>query len=79
MAGKWIDFTELKRLVPIRVVLDRYGFLAGLSEKKPGKLVGPCPIHGGKGKASFNVDTDKNIFNCFSKCGGGNVLDLVTR
>ncbi len=83
MATKWVDFTELKRSVPIREVLERYGYLAGLIEKKPGKLVGPCPLHGGKNATSFHVDTDRNIWNCFSGCrtpagkSGGNVLDLV--
>lgn len=79
MPSRWIDFTALKRQVRIRDVLARYGFLDKLEEKKPGKLVGPCPIHGGKNGTSFNVDAEKNIFNCFSNCGGGNVLDLVVK
>jgi DNA primase len=79
MATRWIDFTELKRQVSIRDVLARYGLLGGLQEKKPGKLVGPCPIHGGKNGTSFNVDADKNVYHCFSECGGGNVLDLVMK
>ncbi len=28
---------------------------------------------------AFHVDTQKNVFNCFSHCGGGNVIDLVAR
>ena len=79
MATRWIDFTQLKRQVMIRDVLARYGLLEGLREKKPGHFVGPCPIHGGKSGSSFNVDTERNIFNCFSTCGGGNVLDLVMK
>jgi DNA primase len=79
VATRWIDFTELKRQVSIRDVLARYGLLGGLQEKKPGKLVGPCPIHGGKNGTSFNVDADKNVYHCFSECGGGNVLDLVMK
>ena len=79
MATRWIDFAELKRQVSIRDVLARYGILDGLREKKPGKLVGACPIHGGKNGTSFNVDTAKNVFHCFSECGGGNVLDLVMK
>ena len=79
MAEPWIDFKALKASVSIRDVLDRYGYLDKLEEKKAGTLVGPCPIHGGTGKASFNVDVGKNVFNCFSKCGGGNVLDLVMK
>ncbi len=81
MATKWIDFSVLKREVPIRDVLSRYGFLEGLSEKKAGKLSGPCPIHGGGPNSnSFHVDLRKNVWNCFSACkAGGNVLDLVMK
>ena len=79
MATRWIDFTALKRQVSIKDVLARYGLLTGLHEKKPGRLVGPCPIHGGKNGTSFNVDLEKNVFHCFSQCGGGNVLDLVMK
>lgn len=79
MATRWIDFTALKHQVSIRDVLARYGFADGLHEKKRGKLVGACPIHGGKNGTSFNVDTEKNVFHCFSQCGGGNVLDLVMK
>jgi DNA primase len=79
VATRWIDFSALKQQVSVRDVLARYGMLAGLQEKKPGRLVGPCPIHGGKNGTSFNVDTAKNVFHCFSECGGGNVLDLVMK
>ena len=70
MATTWINLTELKRQVAIRAVLERHGFLAQLTEKKPGKLVGPCPLHGGTNKTSFSVDTERNIYNCFADCGG---------
>jgi DNA primase len=79
VATRWIDFTELKHRVSIRDVLTRYGYVDLLTEKKPGKLAGSCPIHGGKNSTSFQVDTEKNIFNCFSQCGGGNILDLVMK
>jgi DNA primase len=79
VATRWIDFNELKRRVPIRDVLARYGFLEKLQEKKPGKLVGACPIHGGSNRTSFHADTGKNVFHCFSQCGGGNVLDMVMK
>src|SRR5258706_13401362 len=79
VATRWIGFTALKRQVSIKDVLSRYGLLAGLHEKKAGRLVGPCPIHGGRNDTSFNVDLEKNVFHCFSQCGGGNVLDLVMK
>ncbi len=78
MASEWLDFAAIKRQVAIEDVLARLGYLEGLREPKSGKLVGPCPIHGGTGKQSFHVDTVKGIWNCFSVCKqGGNVLDLV--
>jgi len=81
MATRWIDFAALKKRVPIRDVLARYGLLETLREKSAGKLSGPCPIHKGKGKSqSFHVDCERNIWNCFSECqGGGNTLDLVMK
>lgn len=80
MSSAWLDFTAIKRQVPIRDVLAHYGFLEGLKETRPGKLVGPCPIHHGTGKASFHVNCERNIWNCFSACnGGGNILDLVMK
>jgi DNA primase len=79
MPTRWIDFRALKAQVPIRDVLARYGFLEGLKDKGNGRLIGSCPIHGGKSGNSFHADTTKNVFNCFSGCGGGNVLDLVAK
>lgn len=79
MPTRWIDFTALKHQVPIRAVLERYGYLEQLKDKGGGKLSGPCPIHGGKNPNGFHVSTQKNVFNCFTKCGGGNVLDLVMK
>ncbi len=79
MPARWIDFKALKEQVPIRRVLDRYGFTGELREKGTNKLVGACPIHHGKNPNSFHVDLTKNAFNCFSGCGGGNVLDLVAK
>ena len=79
MPTKLVDFREVKSRVGIRDVLSHYGFLESLKDKGGGKLVGPCPIHGGKNPNGFHVSGEKNAFNCFSKCGGGNVLDLVMK
>jgi DNA primase len=75
----WIDFQALKAQVKITDVLARYGFLGKLQDKGQGKLVGTCPVHHGKNPGSFHVNTQKNVYNCFSQCGGGNVLDLVVK
>lgn len=79
MPARWIDFRALKEQVPIREVLARYGLLEKLREKGPGKLVGRCPIHGGSNDNAFHVNAEKNVFNCFAGCGGGNVLDFVSK
>lgn len=84
MATRWIDFRALKEQISIRDVLEHYGVLSTLQEKKPGRLVGPCPVHGGTNSNSFNVDVERGLWNCFSDCkstgkSGGNVLDLVVR
>ena len=44
------------------------------------RLSGPCPIHKGSNPTQFRVDTEKNIWNCFSECKhGGNVLDFIAK
>jgi DNA primase len=44
------------------------------------RLSGPCPIHGGGNPTQFRVDTEKNLWNCFSECKhGGNVLDFIAK
>ena len=79
MSSTWIDFAELKKRVSLVSVLERYGHLRKLKDNGKGQLTGPCPIHGGLSPTAFNVSKDKNIFNCFSKCGGGNVIDYVMK
>lgn len=75
---KWVDFKEIKERVSIRDVLTYYE-IQGLKESN-GKLIGPCPVHGGDSPTAFHVDLEKNIWHCFTGChGGGNVLDLVAK
>jgi DNA primase len=60
-------------------VLEHYGVLDTF--KRTGtRLSGPCPIHGGSNPSQFRVDTEKNLWNCFSECKhGGNVLDFIAK
>lgn len=78
MAGKWVDFKEVKERIPIRDELERRGLLEAMKEKGD-QLTGCCPIHGGSNERQFSVSTTKNGFQCFSgHCEAkGNVLDLV--
>lgn len=53
----------------------------GIELKKKGKsgLYGSCPIHHGDNLNAFHVDLEKNLFHCFSHCGGGSVIDFVMK
>jgi DNA primase len=71
-----IDFSELRRRVPIARVLELVGFRP--VRHSGAELRGACPIHGSHSRQSrsFAANTDKNVFRCFHCGAGGNVLDL---
>lgn len=77
----WVDYRHIKASVGIEQVLGHYG--VELRPLGTHKLAGPCPLtgHGGdrSNRNAFHVDTERNIFNCFTHCGGGNVLDFVAK
>jgi len=77
----WVDYRHIKAAVTMQQVLGRYGI--ELRPAGPHHLAGPCPLtgHGGdrSNRNAFHVDTEKNAFNCFTHCGGGNVLDFVAK
>jgi len=61
-----------------QVLADR-GLLGGLV-RRGDDLVGPCPLHGGDNRGAFVVSRSKNVWYCFTRCGGGgDVIDLVRR
>lgn len=70
------DYERIKRELPVERVLHEYGMLQDL--KRSGtRLVGSCPIHNGDNPRAFNVSLEKNLWNCFTHCGGGSVIDLL--
>jgi DNA primase len=75
----FVDFREVRSRITMEQVLEHYGVLDTF--KRTGtRLSGPCPIHGGSNPSQFRVDTEKNLWNCFSECKhGGNVLDFVAK
>ncbi len=77
----WIDYRDIKRSVPIARLLAYYGI--ELHSVGDTQLAGSCPLPGHTGdrsnKNAFHVDTPKGIFNCFSSCGGGNVIDFTAK
>src|SRR6266571_1520267 len=85
----WVNFDEIKKAVPLQMVIERYGIQ--LRRVSPNTLRGTCPLptHNSKdSKESFIATLDKGsggAWSCHSKsCAaarggkkGGNVLDLV--
>jgi len=72
-----LDYTELRRLITIRQVLELVGWRP--SKSHGAQLRGPCPIHQSENLHSrtFSVNLEKNVFQCFkSGCSKGNQLDL---
>jgi DNA primase len=75
----FVDFRDIRSRITMEQVLEHYGVLHTF--KRTGdRLSGPCPIHGGSNPSQFRVDTEKNVWNCFSECKhGGNTLDFIAR
>ena len=75
----FVDFRDIRARITMEQVLEHYGVLDTF--KRTGtRLSGPCPIHGGTNPTQFRVDTEKNLWNCFSECKhGGNTLDFIAR
>ena len=59
------------------MVLQYYGI--NLRKSGENTLVGTCPIHHGDNPNAFHVDMEKNLFNCFTHCGGGSIIDFVMK
>ena len=73
-----IDFAELRRAVPLALVISHYGLDAEF--KRVGSLLrGRCPIHKGTNPQQFVVDLRKDLWRCFGDCnrGGSGSLALV--
>lgn len=77
--SNWVDFKQIREQISLKEVLLTYYGITNLKQKGS-KLIGPCPVHGGKGHRSFHADLEKNAWFCFSGCkSGGNQIDLVAK
>lgn len=74
---EWVDFSDVKQTVSMRMVLDHYGITGLRKYGKGNDLRGVCPVHKGENDRSFSVSLEKNAFRCFSCKARGNQLDLV--
>lgn len=73
--AKRVYLEQIKRLVPLTMVLARYG----IELRRQGhQLYGPCPIHGGSNKRQFSVNPATSEWHCFGDCHrGGAMLEFV--
>ena len=77
-AGVWLDFTHLKRQLPMTRVLDHLGLTPRLKGSGPQRRCA-CPIHRGDGRGrTFSVNLETNAYQCFdARCASqGDVIDL---
>jgi DNA primase len=72
------SFHFLKTRVSIGQVLAVYGLDSRLKAKND-QLTGPCPIHGGDNPTAFRVHLGRNLWRCFTHCGGGDTIELIRR
>jgi len=73
----YLDIGKIKKEVTIAMLLGYYDI--NLRESGKNSLVGACPLHHGDNPNAFRVDTERNLFNCFTHCGGGSVIDFVMK
>lgn len=76
----FVDFREVRRLVPIAKVLELIGYKSvGIAEKS---VYGPCPLSccSSLGKRFYrrccSVDLESNVWFCHACKRGGHQLDL---
>ncbi len=72
----YINFKKIKDNLEVDSVINYFN-LDGLT-KKYGSYHGSCPIHKGDNSNAFHFSIEKKIFNCFTSCGGGNILDFIS-
>lgn len=73
-----VDFDEIRRAVPLSLILSRYGLDAELKRVGSHTLRGRCPIHKGRNPQQFVANLQRNAWRCFGDCDrGGGSLELV--
>src|SRR5437870_2644068 len=63
----FVDFRAVRARITMEQVLSHYNVLDTF-KRTGSRLSGPCPIHGGTNPTQFRVDTEKQLWNCFSEC-----------
>jgi len=73
--GGAMEIEEIKSRLSMKDIIDYYG-ITGLKEHR-NRLSGPCPIHNGDNPNAFQVSLDKNLWHCFTRNHGGDVLSFI--
>jgi DNA primase len=73
----YLDIERMKKEVTMAHILALYGIT--LRQTGEDRLAGCCPIHHGDNQNAFHVDLFKNLFHCFTHCGGGSIFDFVMK
>lgn len=75
-ADATLDFRRLRQQVGVADVLAAYRLGSALRQRGD-QLIGPCPLHGGDNRTAFRVHLGRNLWHCYTSCGGGDVVELV--
>ena len=71
-----VDFAHIKRVVPLTLILSRYGLDA--FKRVGSRLKCACPIHKGSNTRQFVIDPNASTWRCFGDCDrGGASLEFV--
>lgn len=73
----YIDFKLLKQQLEVENVLNYFDIKT--LKRYNGSFAGRCPLHPGDNPTAFHFNIDRKIFNCFTHCGGGNILDFIAK
>jgi DNA primase len=75
----YLDIQRMKAEITMEHILGHYGIRTQLRTVGSYRLSGCCPIHHGDNPNAFHVDLKRNLFHCFTHCGGGSIFDFVMK
>lgn len=79
MYNTYLDIQRIKAEITMEHILSHYGIRIQLRDVGTNRLSGCCPIHHGDNPNAFHVDLKRNLFHCFTHCGGGSIFDFVMK
>lgn len=69
------DCEKIRSELSLQTVLDSYGINS--LARRGNSLSGCCPIHHGDNPNAFHASLEKNLWNCFTRHHGGDVLSFI--